>query len=131
MPKNSGKLIVITGATGQQGGAALRQLREKGFPVRALTRHPDRPKARALVRRGTEVVRGNLDDPVSIMRAFEGAYGVFAVLTPMEEGVPNEVSQGINVTDVAKRAGVSHLVYSSVGSADRKTGIPHFDSKFQ
>src|SRR5207248_8037366 len=89
------------------------------------------PKARALVGQGTEVVRGNLSDAVSLMRAFEGVYGVYSVQTPMEEGVQSEIAQGINVVDVARRAGVSHLVYSSVGSADRKTGIPHFDSKFQ
>jgi len=129
--KNTGKVVLITGATGQQGGASLRHLREKGFTVRALTRHPDRPKARALVGRGTEVARGDLSDPVSLVRALEGAYGVVGVLTPMENGVPGEISQGINLVDVAKRAGISHFVYSSVGSADRKTGIPHFDSKFQ
>jgi len=131
MAKNNGKLILITGATGQQGGAALRLLREKGFPIRALTRHPDRPTARALVGQGTEVVRGDLKDPVILVRAMEGAYGVFGVQTPMEEGVQSETSQGINLVDAAKRSRVSHFVYSSVGSADRRTGIPHFDSKFR
>ena len=107
MAKNNGKLILITGATGQQGGAALRLLREKGFPIRALTRHPDRPTARALVGQGTEVVRGDLKDPVILVRAMEGAYGVFGVQTPMEEGAQSEASQGINLVDAAKRSRVS------------------------
>ena len=131
MPKNDGKTILVTGATGQQGGAVLRHLREKGFAVRALTRHPDREEARHLVGKGTEVVRGDLNDPMSLSRAIEGAYGVFSVQTPMEEGVPAEIDQGIRLADAAKRSDVSHFVYSSVGSADRRTGIPHFDSKFR
>jgi uncharacterized protein YbjT (DUF2867 family) len=130
MAKNSEKLILVTGATGQQGGAALRHLREKGFPVRALTRDPDSPRARALVGRGTEVVRGDLDDPASLTRALDGVYGVFSVQTSTEQGVEAEIRQGINLAEAARRS-VSHFVYSSVGSADQKTGIPHFESKFR
>jgi uncharacterized protein YbjT (DUF2867 family) len=131
MAKQNGKLILVTGATGQQGGAALRLLREKGYPIRALTRHPDRPKAHALVGHGTEIVGGDLRDMPSLMRAVDGAYGVYSVQTPMEEGVESEIAQGINLVDAAKRSRVSHFIYSSVASADRKTGIPHFESKFR
>jgi nucleoside-diphosphate-sugar epimerase len=63
-----GKLILVTGATGHQGGAAMRHLRAKSFAVRALTRDPDRPEARALVGHGAEVVRGDLDDLASVAR---------------------------------------------------------------
>jgi uncharacterized protein YbjT (DUF2867 family) len=129
MARRNDRLILITGATGQQGGSAMRILREKGYPVRALTRHPDQPKAHSLVGPGTEIVRGDLTDAVSVMRAMDGVYGVYAVQTPMENGVESEVTQGINLVEAAKRSRVSHFVYSSVGSADRKTGIPHFDSK--
>lgn len=131
MPKNSSRLILVTGATGKQGGAALRHLREKGFPVRALTRDPDKPAARALVGRGTEVVRGDLNDPASLTRALDGVYGVYAVETAAEQGVDAETRQGINLADAAKRSRISHFVYSSVAAADRKTGIPHFESKFR
>jgi len=50
MPANKkrNRLILVTGATGRQGGAALRHLVDRGFAVRALTRNPDQPKARAL-----------------------------------------------------------------------------------
>lgn len=127
MAKNDARTVLITGATGRQGGASLRHLRAKGFPVRALSRHPDEPKASGLVGRGTEVVRGDLNDPASLTQALDGVYGVHAV-TP--HGDPaSEIQQGLNITDAAQRSRISHFVFSSVGSADRKTGIPHFDTK--
>ncbi len=131
MPQNSKRTILVTGATGKQGGATMRHLRERGFPVRALTRDPDKASARALMGKGTEVVRGDMNDPASLGRALDGAYGVFSVQTPYESGVEAEVRQGKSLAEAAQRAGVSHFVYTSVGSADQHTGIPHFDSKFQ
>jgi uncharacterized protein YbjT (DUF2867 family) len=131
MAKNSEKLILLTGATGHQGGAAFRHLRERGFPVRALTRDPDSPRARALVGRGTEVVRGDLDDPASLTRALDGVYGVFSVQTWTQQDVEAEIRQGINLADAATRSPISHFVYSSVAGADEKTGVPHFESKFR
>src|SRR5579875_3300369 len=124
------RLILVTGATGHQGGAALRHLRTKGFPVRALTRDPDKLAAGALRAEGAELVRGDLHDIDSIRRALDGVYGVYSVQN-WQEGAESEVRQGINLADAANRADVSHFVYSSVGSADKNTGIPHFDSKFR
>jgi uncharacterized protein YbjT (DUF2867 family) len=129
--KNKSKLILVTGATGHQGGAALRHLSERGFSCRALTRDPANPKARRLVGSGIEVVRGDMDDPASLTRALDGVDGVYAVQTPYESGVEAETRQGINLIDAAKRSRITHFVYSSVGAADRRTGIPHFDSKFR
>ncbi len=123
------QLILVTGATGKQGSAAVLRLTERGFSVRALTRDPDQPAVRVLTGHGAEVVRGDLEDRESLMAALDGAYGVFAVLTPYEAGVDAEVRQGKNLADAAARAGVKHFVYSSVGSADQNTGIPHFESK--
>ncbi len=129
MADNKKRLILVTGATGRQGGAAIRHLQQKGFPVRALTRDPNSPKARGLVGHGTEVVRADLDNPESLTQALDGVYGVYSV-QGMED-VEGEVRQGINLVDAAKRSRVSQFVYSSVGSADQNTGIPHFDSKFR
>jgi uncharacterized protein YbjT (DUF2867 family) len=131
MSKKTGKTILVTGATGHQGGAVLRHLREKGFAVRALTRDPNKPEARALVGQGTEVVRGDLDDTASLTRAVEGVNGLYSVQALAGESVDVEIRQGINVIDAAARASVGHFVYSSVVSADKNTGIPHFDSKFR
>jgi len=129
MAKKNDRIILVTGATGRQGGAVIHHLHARNFAVRALTRHPDKPQARALVGHGTEVVRGDLNDPESLTRALDGVYGVYSVQTPAEHGAAVEVRQGINLADAAKRSRVSHFVYSSVGSADQETGIPHFDSK--
>src|SRR5947209_18170569 len=130
MAKKSQKLILVTGATGKQGGAVLDQLQERGLSVRILTRHPEKPEARALVGRGVDVAQGDLNDTASLTRALEDVHGVFSV-QDWTAGAEAEIRQGINLTEAANRSGVSHLVYSSVGSADQNTGIPHFDSKFR
>jgi uncharacterized protein YbjT (DUF2867 family) len=122
-------LILIAGATGQQGGAIARELLAKGRKVRAMTRHPEGPHAVALKGLGAEVVAGDLDDAASIERALAGAWGAFSVQNTWEAGVEREEEQGIRFAEIARRAGIRHLVYSSVQSADRKTGIPHFDNK--
>jgi uncharacterized protein YbjT (DUF2867 family) len=128
----SNKTILITGATGHQGGAVARHLlKEPGFSIRALTRDPDKPAARALARAGAEIVRGDLDDAASMRRALEGAWGAFSVQNFMEAGYDGEIRQGKHLVDAAKSAGVKHFVYTSVVSADRKTGLPHFESKWQ
>jgi uncharacterized protein YbjT (DUF2867 family) len=128
--RNNKKTILVTGATGHQGGAVLRHLRDGGFPCRALTRDPDKPAARALIGHGVEVVRGDMDDPASLTRALDGVYGVYGVQSH-EEGIEAEVRQGFNLIDAAKRSRITHIVYSSVAAADRSTGVPHFDSKFK
>jgi uncharacterized protein YbjT (DUF2867 family) len=133
MPNNkkNNKVILVTGATGRQGGAALKHLGDRGFACRALTRNPESKPARAFVGRGTELVRGDMEDPASLSRALDGVYGVYAVQTPYESGVDAEVRQGFHLIDAAQRAGIAHFVYSSVASADQNTRIPHFDSKFR
>ena len=105
--------------------------RERGFACRALTRDPGKPEARNFVGHGVEAFQGNMDDQASLTRAVDGVDGVFGVTTPYEGGVEAEVRQGINLADAAKRSRSSHFVYTSVGSADQQTGIPHFDSKFR
>jgi uncharacterized protein YbjT (DUF2867 family) len=133
MPNNKkgNKTVLVTGATGHQGGASLRHLRERGFPVRALTRDPDQPRARSLMGPGVEIVRGDMDDQQSLTRAMDGVYGVHSVQNSHQAGIEGEIREGTNVTDAAKRSGISHFVYSSVASADQRTGIPHFDSKYR
>lgn len=123
------KTILITGATGNQGGATLHNLLGKGFALRALTRKPESEKARALANNGVEVVQGDLNDVESLKKALAGAWGVYAVQNTWEAGVTAEEEQGKRIAELAKDAGVEHFVYASVGSAHRETGIPHFDNK--
>ena len=129
--QNAQRSILVCGATGSQGGAVARSLLERGFRVRALTRDEQKPEARALAEQGAEVTQGDMDDRSSVDRALEGAHGVFSVQNFWESGYDREVRQGKTVADAAKAAGVEHFVYSSVGSAHRRTGIAHFDSKWE
>jgi uncharacterized protein YbjT (DUF2867 family) len=129
MIKKSETTILVTGATGNQGRAVADKLLEEGWKVRALTRDTDKPSAKHLAEKGIEVVKGDLNDRQSLDEALDGVCGVFAVITPFEEGVSGEVRQGRDLADAAKAAGIRHYVYSSVIAADRKTGIPHFESK--
>jgi len=127
----SEKTILITGATGQQGGSVARALAGKGFTLRAMTRKPDGEAAKALAKLGIQIVAGDLDDADSLKKALAGAWGVFAVQNTWEAGVEREEEQGKRIAKVAREAGVHHYVYTSVGSADRKTGVPHFENKFR
>jgi uncharacterized protein YbjT (DUF2867 family) len=129
MPKGD-QAIFVTGSTGKQGGAVARHLLDQGYPVRALTRHPDKPAAHELATAGAQIVHGDLDDPSSYRSALAGAYGVFSVQNFAEVGYDREVREGAALADAAKAAGVNHFVYSSVASAHRKTGLPHFESKW-
>jgi uncharacterized protein YbjT (DUF2867 family) len=126
------KLVLITGATGKQGGATLRHLAKRGgFKLRAMTRKPDGDAAKAVAALGAEVVAGDLDDAATLARALEGAWGVYAVQNTWEAGVEKEEEQGKRLAKLAKEKGVQRFVYASVGSAHKKTGIPHFDNKFR
>jgi len=125
------KVVLVTGATGRQGGAVVRHMLPKGWKLRALTRRPEAHEAQSLARQGVQVVQGDLEDPASIARAAEGAYGIYSVQDFWSVGAKREVQQGKNLADGAKKAGVQHFVYSSVGGAERNTGIPHWESKWE
>jgi uncharacterized protein YbjT (DUF2867 family) len=109
----------------------VRELLARGYSVRALTRKPESPAAAALAGRGVTIVPGNFDDEGSLERAARGVDTVFAMSTPFEGGSKTETLEGINLVRAASRVRVKHFVYSSVAGADRATGIPHFDSKFE
>lgn len=128
---NHDQLILVAGVTGQQGGAVARHLLANGWRVRGLTRSVNSDKAKALQAQGVEIVAGDLDDRASLDRALRGVYGVFSVQGFWEQGVEGELRQGKAIADAAKAAGVEHFIYSSVGGAERNTGIPHFESKWQ
>nr|WP_232328351.1 NmrA/HSCARG family protein [Kibdelosporangium sp. MJ126-NF4] len=121
----------MTGATGNQGGATARHLLSRGWTVHALVRDTEKPAAQELKELGAVLVKGDLEDPASLSAAVKGVYGVFSVqaLAHEPETLVAEVKQGKAIADAAKQAGVSHFVYSSVGGAERETGIDHFESK--
>ena len=124
--------VLVTGATGAQGGALARELLSRGHQVRAMTRNPDRPAARRLAELGATPVAGNLDDEASLERACEGVDAVFAVQNYWEAGVgyEREIAQGCKLARACERAGVSHLVQTSVSGCDRAPKVEHFHSKY-
>src|SRR5262245_8583233 len=128
---NGDRVVLVTGATGRQGGGAIRHMSSKGWRLRALTCEPNSHAARELAGRGIEVLRGDLEDPASLERAVQGAYGVYSVQDYWSVGARREVEQGTNLANVAKKAGVRHFVYSSVGGAERNSGIDHWESKWK
>jgi uncharacterized protein YbjT (DUF2867 family) len=129
------KLVLVFGATGQQGGATAKALVENGWLVRALLRDTSGKKAKMLATAGIEIVPGNLHDRVSLEAAMSGAYGVFSVQPSSgqpQHGVSDadEFQFGTDVADAAKAVGVEHLVYSSVAGAAPALGLGHFESKW-
>jgi uncharacterized protein YbjT (DUF2867 family) len=123
-------LVLVTGATGAQGGAAARALLGAGFRVRTLTRNPASPAASALSSQGAEVVRGDWDDASSMVAAMQDAYGVFSVQRPDADGSDSERRHGFGLVDAARGAGVRHFVHTSVCEAGRHTGFPRWESGY-
>ena len=128
---NADKSVLITGATGRQGGAVIRHMLRKGWRLRALTRNPASHAAKDLARQGVEVVQGDLEAARSLEEICHGVYGIYSVQDFWSVGAKREIRQGKNLADAAKKAGVQHFVYSSVGGAERNTGIPHWESKWE
>jgi uncharacterized protein YbjT (DUF2867 family) len=114
--------------------AGWRSHRRTGRQRIHLARHDteaDGEAARALATSGVKVVQGDLDDASSLRKALAGIWGVFAVQNTWEAGVEKEEEQGKRIATLAREVGVEHFVYSSVGSAHRATGIPHFENKWR
>jgi uncharacterized protein YbjT (DUF2867 family) len=123
--------ILVTGCTGNQGGAVAHQLLDAGYAVRAFVRDPAKPAARELESRGAELVQGNMDDRASLDAAVQGVAGVFSVQNFWEAGGEGEMRQGKALAEAAAAASVGHFVYTSVGAADRDSGVSHFETKWE
>ena len=129
---HDGRTLLITGATGNQGGATIDALLRSPTPwrIKAFVRDPASPKTAALVARGVEPVQGDLNDAASVRAALAGVHGVLSVQTPMgPDGALGEERQGKALASLAAEAGIRHLVYCSAGGAERDSGVPHFESK--
>lgn len=121
--------ILVSGATGTQGGAVARVLLDHGHSVRAMTRKPDNDAARALSALGAEVVAADFDEPASLRAAASGVDAVYAMGTPYGSDAETEERQANTLLDAAVAAGVGFIVYSSVASALDDSKVPHFESK--
>lgn len=141
------KIIAILGATGAQGGGLARAILEDNtgeFQVRALTRDASSDKAKALEEMGAEIVEVDVDDHESLVSAFSGAYGVYAVTFFWEHFSPEkEMAQVESIAKAAKETGIEHVVWStledtrnwvsledsSMPTLNEKYKVPHFDGK--
>ncbi|MBO9729599.1 MAG: NmrA/HSCARG family protein [Chitinophaga sp.] len=123
--QNSKRIILVTGATGQQGGAVARALLSAGWLVRGFTRDTTSAAARELMAMGVEMKAGDLGNRASLDEAMEGVYGVFSVHPGPLANNQDETQAGKNVTDAAQAHQVTHLVYSSAIGVDQaeETGI--------
>jgi uncharacterized protein YbjT (DUF2867 family) len=124
------KKIFVTGATGNLGGATLRNLLSMGFHVKALVRNPAASVTKLIAHENLEIIKGNLDDPASYREHLNNIDGVFCNLI-FSEGVDKEMRQGFELVNCSKEKNVTHFVYSSVIGCDLNTGIPHWESKFK
>ena len=125
------KTVFVAGATGAQGGATVNALLERGHKVIAMTRNPNSDAAQALGARRVDVRQGDYTDATAIAQAASGADSAFAVSTSFEVGPDAEIDQGKSLVDALHNAGIGHIVFSSVGGADKNTGIAHFDGKYE
>ncbi len=141
------RIITVFGATGAQGGGLARAILarpDSGFTVRAVTRKPDSDAAKALAQAGAQVVAANMDEPASVQRALDGAYGAFCVTNFWEHFSPErELAQAAAMADGAAKAGVQHVIWSTLEDTrtffapdgkrmpvlQGKYNVPHFDAK--
>ena len=124
------KKVLVTGATGQQGGLVARELLNLGHEVRAFVRSTESDRSQELVSLGATLARGDFNDSISIDAAMTDIDSVF-IVSMMYEGAESEIAHGKSVIDAAIKNSVEHIVYSSVAGAPDNTGIAHFDSKFE
>ncbi|GAA1329824.1 NmrA/HSCARG family protein [Saccharothrix algeriensis] len=127
---SSQPFVLVTGATGKQGGAVVRALLASDVPVRALVRDTGTERAAALRELGAVLVRGDLDDVPSLEAALDNARAVFSVQVPDITGLPGdpEVRHGHNLVEAARRAQVGHVVHTSVSGVGT-IDVEHFDEQ--
>lgn len=134
------KLIVICGATGNQGGSAVSALLKDGsYKIRGITRNPDSEAAKKLASQGVEMVKANAANKDELVAAFKGAHAVFANTNFFDPDIVMgdhalEEKQGKNMADAAEEAGVKHYIYSSLHpvhkiSKGKYDKVVYFDGK--
>jgi uncharacterized protein YbjT (DUF2867 family) len=122
--------IAVVGATGQQGGAVVDALLARGVPIRAVARNPNSEPATRLAARGAELVLADLDDIDSVRAAFDGVAAAFAMTShDGPDGVEREIAHGRTIAQAARDAQLPMLVHSTIGGVERRSGVPHFESK--
>uniref|UniRef100_A0A1D1YNG0 NmrA-like family domain-containing protein 1 n=1 Tax=Anthurium amnicola TaxID=1678845 RepID=A0A1D1YNG0_9ARAE len=134
-------LIVVSGATGAQGGSVVNSLLATGrYKIRALTRNPNSDKAKALLSKGVdEVVKCDFSVKEDVKKALSGADIAWIVTNYWDPSIvgnnpPEEERQSKLIADVAKEVGLNWLIYSSlpdttVESDGKYPEVIHFSGK--
>ena len=127
------KKILVTGATGAQGGSVADFLLKSGnYSVRALTRDAGSEKALNLKDKGAEIAEGNMEDVTSLIDAMKDCYGVFGV-TSFWEHFQKEFEHGKNLVDAVSKSNIEHFVFSTLPNVKKisngKYEAPHLDLK--
>jgi uncharacterized protein YbjT (DUF2867 family) len=141
------KVIAVVGATGAQGGGLVRAILNdpnSDFAARVLTRDVNGAKAKEFARLGADVVAADVDNPESLKKAFEGAYGAFCVTFFWEHFSPEkEMAEAKAMAEAAKATGLRHVIWSTLEDTRKwvplsdnrmptlqgKYKVPHFDGK--
>lgn len=128
----SRQYILVTGATGQQGGAVARHLLNQGFRVKALTRNAASAPAQALQAMGATIVQGDFEKKEELLAALEGCDTLFSVQNYWEKGVgyEGEIRQARNLLEAARQMHIQHIVQASIADCDHAPGVKHIESKY-
>lgn len=120
--------VLVTGATGMQGGAVARALRAAGVPTTALVRDPQSAAAQTLAQNGIALAKGDLDDPGSLGAALAGHTTVFSIQPAPMSDRDSERKQAANLVRAARTAGVRHLVHTSVSGTGWRATHPQVEA---
>src|SRR5712671_2936294 len=115
------QVIAVVGGTGAQGGGVVDALLASGkFTVRVASRNPASDAAKALAKRGVEVIKADLLDAASLRMPFEGAHGAFVVTNFWDPAqMPRETEIGAAAVKAARAAGVKHLIWSTLPDSEK------------
>jgi uncharacterized protein YbjT (DUF2867 family) len=125
---NKENIILVTGATGAQGGAVAKALLKNGNTVRIIVREASRHSkaAEELKKAGAEIVIADMEDPTSLQAALKSVYALFSV-QDMDNGTDSERRQASNLLTAAFKAGVQQVVHASVNQTGNHLQFRNWD----
>jgi uncharacterized protein YbjT (DUF2867 family) len=128
------QVLVVFGATGQQGGSIIDYVRNDPelsaqYTIRAITRDIDSTKAKQLKEKNIEVVQSDVLDRASLEMALTGAHTIFSMTTRPSgpnpfgpESMDAEFNSAKTIADVAIQKGAQYIIYSTLPSLQKISG---------